>query len=947
MKKVRFKIVFFAILILSVKVFALETDISLYNDLAFAYNSKFFPGCVQYSSKLIESFPESVFISEAYLKKGESLIELGQNAQAEETLKEALKVLKKGSKEYFNAQYFLAKSFENQKKYNQALILYFDYCKNVKIGTEFYDSSILSSARILYILQEFKKSSQNFEYVLKNAKKFSKSDFEDSVLKLCDSYNKSENAKKTVLLYKKLSDFDFSGRTKIIFTDFAADAYAILGEYKISYDLYCKILLEGENSYKANALKKAYKISSEHKNEVKSDPGKVLQLAQESFENADELLAEFWIRLAFDALYEENFSVAENYFSEAEKKNVSKFSEILFLGKAECCFRKNPEKNAENAQKILNDAEKSLNLTEENKYFEQYAKLHIKYDCFLGNYKSACERKNQIKNFDEETSYFLALSFYNLGDYSESLKFLQNDENALKALNLIKLRDFNGAAKIFSNLEKEQKLNDKQRLNYAKILLYSGRYKESQIQAAKCPQNEAKYILALAQFNTKSWSYAEKNFSDFLKNKIENKMSKSYAEFYLGYSKYRLEKFKESYSILNKFCSDYPNHELIWNAQMTSANAAVQNLEFEKAAKHAEMAIKCAKNQNDREESVLLCSQIYVDSENIYKSQELLSPYSSIKNAFGAKCLFLIAKNYESQKNLKDADETYLKIVKNYSDSAILEEAYYRRGELYYSFEDFKTALQRFTEYNKKFSQGEFIDASWFYTADCLSKTQNETRAILQYQSLLSSFPESSYVYISCKKLMELYRKTQKIDEAIKYADLILQNYEEKAKIDGIEEYRSELLALKNGYSEEILTVQKNFEKSEKTKTYTGRVYGTELSLLFIKNQKFYNDGIKLAKELLPLQEKNLESESFYAAENAKSLADFYKNSNPEESAKMYLKSALYFKRNKKIEESASALYSAYSLFLASGKTSDAQACASQLLKDFPDTKYAQSIKNR
>ena len=61
-------------------------------------------------------------------------------------------------------------------------------------------------------------------------------------------------------------------------------------------------------------------------------------------------------------------------------------------------------------------------------------------------------------------------------------------------------------------------------------------------------------------------------------------------------------------------------------------------------------------------------------------------------------------------------------------------------------------------EYSSKYPNGSFAAASWYFAADCMSKTDNSNRAILQYQALIKRFSETSYVYGSYKKLIELYR---------------------------------------------------------------------------------------------------------------------------------------------------------------------------------------------
>ena len=947
MKKVKFKIFTVLFFLSSFRIFSVENEISLFNDMISSINSEFYPGCIQNAQKLISNFPESVFIPEAYCAKGEAHFKLNEFSFASENLLKALELSEKNSSVYAKAEFFLAETLKSQKKFNEAQSLFFDYCKNQGKNAEFFPISVLESGRIFYETKDFSNALKNFEYVISNGRYFSSFDYEDTILKLSDSYNKTENFSKTVNLFEKTDTSSFQSRTRFLFMELASDSYLALGQYKKSYDLYCEILRSAEQSIASNALKKAYNVSSKYRTQVASDPGKILQEVQEKI-GSDSLLAEFWTRMALDALSEKDFSKAEEYFLEAEKKADSQMKEFIFLSRAETEFLKSPSKiGAEKAEKILYSAEKSLSLSENSRYFKEYTKYHIKYETFSENYKEAVSRNLSLE-FDDETKFYLALSFYNLGDYAESVKFLEGKDSPLLALNYARTQKLKESADVFKILSEDENLSEKDRLNYAKVLLFSGRYKEAQIQAAKCKLIEGKYILALAQFNTRNWNFCEENFSAFLKSPSIDKVSKSYAEFYLGYSKYRLGKFEESCKILSRFVSSYPEHELIWNALMTYSNAAVQVSKFESAAKYAEKAVKCAKNSSDREEAVLLCAEIYSDSENYEKAREILYAYSAVKNDFGAKCLLQIAKIFEKQKENAEAQKVYSSIIENFPGKVYAEESLYRQGELFYSEENFSHALSKFNEYNRKYAEGSYIESSVFYTADCLSKTGNSSRAILQYQSLLKTFPESKYVYISAKNLMELLRKTEKIAESEEYADFLLEKFGEQAEKDGVLSFKSELSLLKNGYSEEMLDLQKKYEESGKSSKVQGRIFATSLASLFVSDSRFVSDGIKLAEEILSLQEKNLSEESLYAAKNAVLLGDYkMKTGESESAAEYYLKGALYFKTNRMQEESSYCLYSAYSAFLAAGKTKDAEACAENLLKEWPKSKYAESIRNR
>ena len=134
-----------------------------------------------------------------------------------------------------------------------------------------------------------------------------------------------------------------------------------------------------------------------------------------------------------------------------------------------------------------------------------------------------------------------------------------------------------------------------------------------------------------------------------------------------------------------QFISSYPSHELLWNAEMTVANAAVQLERFDSGINMADAAIRSASNLSDKEESVLLCAEIYTDARKYDKAIELLSSYAKQKNTFGMKCLYAMAQIYEKTDRLEQADAKYKEMADRFSSEKMAEEAMYRRGEMYFS----------------------------------------------------------------------------------------------------------------------------------------------------------------------------------------------------------------------------------------------------------------------
>lgn len=954
MKKFFVKLSF---LFLSSFIFAqtsVQNDVSIYYELTAAYSNGFYPGVVQCAEKLLSMYPESAYIGSAMILEGESLAMLKMYEKARDVLL-FYKQFDADSALKNQAIFWLGQSCFELEDYSSALSFYYEYCSLAGEKANLYPLAILGAARIYYKKSDFEKAIPLFEYAVKNGQRYTQSDFCESLIKLSDSYNKAGFAQKNINLYESITQEKVGLLNYCLLTEYAGDSYFELKEYKKAYDKYISVLETGNAEFAAAALKKAYNVSSLYKNQVGTEPGAILQKVQQSFSKNPKLLCEFWVRLGTDAFYEGDYAKASKYFSESDRYSAPEISEFSAMYKALVLAGKNmtPESSLLAYNFLLQAYEEQKKL-ENPRYQNEYLKLLAKFSACSYLWKESLEFASKVNPQDDASRYYKALADYNLGNYLDSVGILKNTATAqteLYALSLAQMQNLKDSASVFSKLEENFGLSQEQRLNYAKVLLLSGRYRESQIQSAKCPLNEANYILGLSQFNTKSWPYAEKSFDSFIKsadkNKKELQKSLSYACFYKSYSQYRQGKTKDAYIGLEDFLKKWPNHELAWSAKMAAANSAVQNGNYKNALKMASDAVKTSASNSSLEEAVLLQSNILCDMQEFGKALDFLSPYLDFGGTFGMNVLFQAGRIYENLGNLEQADFYFKKVSDLYLREKTGEEAMFRRGELYYSKENYSLALQRFSEYISRYVNGSFLDAAMYFSADCFAKQGNLKRAVLQNRVLVQKFPESAYIYAAEKNLMNLNRSLGNYQEAIENAQYLLLKYTEQAKNDGVESTLQVLRQLSNGKNEAVLEKEEEYNQNGGKTTPLGRKNGTELAALYAKSSESSSEAVKLAEELLLIQQKNLEKESLYAAQNARLLGELYRSAGKNiESAKKFLLAAEYFRMNANNDENAAySMYGAYDAFIAANLIADAKQTAESLKKLYPYSEYSKSIK--
>lgn len=930
---------------------ASETEVSLYNQLTFSYNSGFYPGCLQYAERLQTEFPDSFFLGKTLRIKGECLVRTFNFEEAEDALVQAVSLNSEDKDSLLDSHFWLGRCYELTGANEKALQNY-ALCVQEK-DSRYFSDALLNSGDIFIKKEDFSSAARIFEYAVENGPLFSGENYVSSVLKLSQCYNNTKRPAETIKLYSTLTEADFSrlGAKKtsyLSFMELAGEAYELNGNYKKAYDLYCAVLKSGEKSLASDALKRAYIVSSSHRKEVGADPGEVLSDAQKTLSESPELLGEFWTRLGSDAFGSGDFDKAVSYFDEAEKNVPVDLFLFALLYRAQIAAGKIPDKkSAALAEKKILESRGILNKENEKVWDRESYILLTRYASVQENWEDVKKYASNIVPLDEDSRYFLALAYYSTGDYKNCTALLKSKPLELHALSLAKSGDLKNAAFVYNDIENSKGLTDDEKLNYAKVLLLSGRYREAQIAAAQTKLPEGKYILGLSQFNTWSWPYAEESFSAFLKNPGKNATAYvSYALFYLGYSQYRQGKTKEAYTNLSNFVHRYPKHELFYNGEIAAANSAVQNFNYEAAAEHARSAVQVSRNDADKENAVLLCARIYSDAKSYDKAIKLLSSYVQRNDDFGMKSLFQTAQTWEKTKDYEKADASYKEIYERFSDKKLSEEAMYRRGEVYYNGGVYDKAVKCFEEYTHKFPNGSFVDAAWYFTAESLEKSGNSERAILQYKALTEKFPQSTYVYSSARSLVFLYRARASYDKALEYTNFLLSKYASQAKSDGINDIADDLKALSSGKTEQMVEKENLYASQKGSQTAQGRKTGSELVRLYAERPSYQEPAITLAETLLPLQKKNLEGESLYAAWNAEFLGKKYRElEKNKQAAEMYLLAAEYYRMNEADENAAASLYGSYEAFRAAGLTGDANDTAQLLKKLYPESRQARNVK--
>jgi outer membrane protein assembly factor BamD (BamD/ComL family) len=938
-----------------------QSDISLWNELSSAYNRKFYPGVVRYAEQLTSRPDVSAFTVRALLYEGESLYYLGQFDAASRTLLRAASVTGGDTGNEAARMYWEGRIAFDTGQYEQALRLFHASAQKSRASNlnpaEYYPSALLYGARASMMLHDDKTAVPLFEYVIAHGTLYQMSDYESSCLQLLAAYNSGGNFQKTADLAGQLPLSRFSPAAIMDIRLCQADALNNLGMYRDSYDLYCSLITGASPDRAVAALQRAYVLSVEHPQAVGSDPGTVMANAADQFKNFPGFAASFKIRLGVDAYKKGNAAQAQLYFNQAMPDASPAEQQLAAIYSAELLAVNGTTRDASAAGVYLDTIAEKTALKPTDSLFQVYTIERARMAAFAGNWAACKDFSNALlkTGISQPVLYWSVLSRYKTVDFSGALQLLESAPSFSDNLPLMVVYGYtlaragrtDDAANVFGHLEKRGAITDEIRIDYAKVLFLEGDFSGSYVQSAASSGAAAAYIAGLSAFNLRHWNDAARYFSRFLASASAGDQYVPFARFYCGYAQYSQGQFQNAYDILSSYAAQYQSGRLTWTARITAARAAVQLGKYDLAGPLAEKALVEAPAQPEKEESTLFCAGVYADEGQYDRALSVLAPYLLLHTDFGLQCQFQSALTAIQKKDYAYADTLYTRIAGEKSSSPVIEEASYRRAELYYTQARYTECIPLFDAYRASWPLGRFSDAALFFSADSLDRTGSVDRALLYYLQLVQRSKTGAFTYSAEKNMVAVYRSIGDYSGALGIAQRMTADFPDQASADHISDVIKELNLLNKGADAAIVKLQEAYNRAGGEKTAEGRSAGTQLAAALASSQSTQAQAVALAETLFAVQKKNSIQEHSDAAKNALLLGAQYRLQNEnKKAAQFYLAAAEYYRMTAGSEsDAARSLYGAVEAFDAAGMYADSRDVAETLSSLYPDSRQAAAAK--
>ena len=912
MKKITFLfIIFLESIFLWAQNSSTSSELDLYNDLNIYSNAGYYPGVVVQAEQLEANYPESVFIVQARIAKGQALTILKRYEEAQTTFEAVLASLHVGADDYSKCWYYLGLAYYYDGDYPNALNAFHTACdaEQRQNKIEYYPLSILYAGRINYFIESYDKVRPLFEYVVANGRYFTKDEYDEALQKLLFSYNATGSYDSTIKLYSKLAPLDYSDKVFAALTIYAADAYEKTGD-----------------------VNKAYQILNKNQNE-----------------DFKEMLSLFRLNLGAAAYSKKDYDAALEYFTLAEESSSQEVLLPCFIYRQKIALDKGGKKAVEEVAQALNQNEARIleNSSDIPGLADSYWALKLR--CVTDDEKLSIY--NKIQNPSAKDAYVTAYALRTKDSKNAEalLAPFARDSSCTKlyASLLAANGKYQAAADQYEKLVKENKLDGAGRIEYAKVLYRLQKWQASCDQALASNKYMGFYIAGLCKFNLSQYNAAYEQLTKYVNSKTTIPQYNRLAQYYRGVCAYKTSDYKNAYKILTAFISDSKNRDsFLYKACELAAKSALMNGELKNAALMAEKMIDASMNQEQKENAVIYCSEIYTDCKDYDKAISVLSAYTSGDSAFAVRCLLATAEVYVKKGDLNRADSAFKKISSQFAGTENAEYAAYRSGEIYYASQKYSEAQTRFTSYIYDYVNGKYSDAAYYFSGDCNMKTGDLDRAIMQNTTLVTKYPDSIYSYGAYKNLLQAYYQQENYRDALSTARLLVRDYNEQASSDGIGQKILELERIVGGTDREIVEKTGQYERAGKTGSKKGRLAGSELVQLYMEHG-YSDQAFSLALELLNYQKDS--DEAYYAAQNSDVVAGYYdKKGESKKAAEYYLKAAEYYRASGRddSDRAAAALYSATASFMAAGLRGDAEVTAKLLVDLYPDTKQGSKVMN-
>ncbi len=698
---------------------------------------------------LIADYPESKFVGSSYFFIGNSYLKQHMYVDAEEYL--GLSVSNSKTNSYVpNSIYSLGSLYEFEKNYTKA-VSYYD-----ELLTYHQSSKLVPLAQLRI-----------------GASYFQLKDYDNAILELGNpSIDKLPAKEKSNALF------------------LLANSYMRLNQFKSAEDVYNKILSKAKTEkekedvkfglawidFQVNEFEEAYKIFEElQSSSIDSIKVKSLYWSGESKRYAGDEKKAIQIYNEFLSRYDNpdflsrvKFSLASIYYKQNNKQEAEKIllsivspsnanikCKILsMLG--EINLEKDKFKRANKYFK------RAANIRNINPGIKQNAKLGLAVsDYYLNNFTDALKILNSLK--DEKSieidknklHYFIAESYFAIGKFDDAANYfnlVQSKNPDLmrqtlygKAYSYFNSKDYINAAFYFRNYVN----------NYKRI----GNY------------YNAKLRLADSYYGIKEFGKAVKIYRELFSQKLR---LSAYSYYQYGQVLYKAGKMAEAINMLSKLQNKFPKSKYADDAQFVIAWMHFKQGNYDTAINEYQLVM--SKYPNSPLEPIVFYSiaDCYFNKGSY---ENAISYYAKVIDDYPASSYVYDAVTgiqycYIAKDQPDNAINFINQFVVTHPKSKYNAKIMLKKGEIYFSNENYKLAEESYRELIQKYPKSVHAPQAYYWVGKSASMLNEDTVAESNFLKVISLSPKLEIGIAATLELGKIYKLKNQYPEAIKlYTD--------------------------------------------------------------------------------------------------------------------------------------------------------------------------------
>ncbi len=670
--------------------------------------------------------------AEEHYKLGYEFYSLNNYDVAIEELKKALNL----KSNHPGARFLLGECYFKKEEYQLAHLEYERVINDLE-KNEYTDDALLGSGWCLYILGEYQQATEKFLTLI--------NEFPESSLvlqatyKLSKSYFKIKDYSKTIEVSKefleKYPEFQGPEIEEIYF--WLGQSYLALEHYQEAEETFARL----SSLYPDSPLVKEVKY-------LRSLSLFKLERYQEAIKILEELVAAEGEGRTKD---EAHYLLARCWLNLAKYEQAIKNLEDL---------KYNHQTEASLLEKVIFD----LGLAYSRKGDKEKAVLEFQE--FIEKYP-----QSELIN---SAHFELGKALFNLKEYKLALSELKGISTAealyLRAKAAKELGNREAEISILSELQEKFPENKYSQEAYFKLGNYyykQKQYKEAIEEFMKLSQyfphssllTEGYYWVGWSHFKLANYPKAIEYFKKIKGEEINLELTQK-AMFMVAESLYNLKDYQNARREYQNFIQKYPEAELSANAQYAIAWTYLENKEYEPSITEFKKLLSLYPKSKFTEEAQFRIAKGYFllgeKDKAISELKEFID--GNIKSNFRLEALYILSQIYLEEEKWMDSIIELERLIREYPKNKYLPDALYGLCLSYFKKDEYNKAIEIGEKYLKDYSKLPFGDDILYIKAICWENLKNQEKAIADYQSLISTFPQSPYVE-KAKERLEVLQK--------------------------------------------------------------------------------------------------------------------------------------------------------------------------------------------